>query len=63
MLTVNEVHCRLTVTAGSVERMHRPVPGSTVLVAAEKADGRAKERPGVRFSGCLVTARRVADPP
>ncbi|MFE7098940.1 DUF6578 domain-containing protein [Streptomyces erythrochromogenes] len=61
VLTVNEVHCRYEVPAGSAERVRRPVPGATLLVPVEKADGWARERPGARFAGYLVTARRVAE--
>ncbi|MFD8885192.1 DUF6578 domain-containing protein [Streptomyces erythrochromogenes] len=63
VLTINEVHCRFEVPAGSAERVQHPVPGSAVLVPVEEADGWAQERPGVRFTGYLVTARRVSEEP
>ncbi|MET9953196.1 DUF6578 domain-containing protein [Streptomyces sp. NPDC006339] len=56
VLAVAEVHCRYGADAGP-----HPVPGTAVLVPVEKADGWAKARPGVCFSGYLVTARRVAE--
>ncbi|MEV7510859.1 MULTISPECIES: DUF6578 domain-containing protein [unclassified Streptomyces] len=63
VLTVTEVHCRYEVPAGSTGRVQRPVPGSAELVTVAAADGWARERPGVRFAGYLVTARRTADGP
>ncbi|TRV81990.1 hypothetical protein FKN01_01515 [Streptomyces sp. 130] len=62
VLSVVEAHCRYGVPPGATDRVNCPVPGTTVLVPVEAADGWAKARPGVRFAGYLVVARRVADP-
>ncbi|MFF9351652.1 DUF6578 domain-containing protein [Streptomyces sp. NPDC014734] len=61
VLSVDEVHCHYEVPAGSASNIHHPVPGTTVLVPVEAADGRAEARPGLRFVGYLVTARRATD--
>lgn len=61
VLSVDEVHCHYEVPAGSTPNIHHPVPGTTVLVPIEAADGWAKAQPGVRFVGYLVTARRISD--
>ncbi|MFJ8232453.1 DUF6578 domain-containing protein [Streptomyces sp. NPDC094448] len=58
-----EVHCRYGVPPGATGKVNYPVPGSTVLIPVEKADGWAKAEPDVSFAGYLVTARRVLDPP
>ncbi|MEW2123504.1 DUF6578 domain-containing protein [Streptomyces sp. NPDC007259] len=63
VVSVVEVHCRYGVPPGATEQVNYPVPGTTVLVPVEKADGWAKAQPGVSFAGYLVTARRVAGPP
>ncbi|MFJ3764927.1 DUF6578 domain-containing protein [Streptomyces sp. NPDC090082] len=61
VVSIVEVHCRYGVPPGATDRVNYPVPGTTVLVPVEKADGWAKARPGVSFAGYLVTARRVTD--
>ncbi|MEW2117380.1 DUF6578 domain-containing protein [Streptomyces sp. NPDC005474] len=63
VLTVAEVHCRYEVPPDSTAHMHHPVPGTTVLVPVEEADGWAEARPNVTFVGYLVTARRASDVP
>ncbi|MGW4850221.1 DUF6578 domain-containing protein [Streptomyces sp. NPDC004288] len=63
VVSIVEVHCRYGVPPGATDKVHHPVPGTTVLVPVEKADGWAKARPGVSFAGYLVTARRVTDLP
>ncbi|MGW1927867.1 DUF6578 domain-containing protein [Streptomyces sp. NPDC001919] len=55
------MHCRYGVPPGATDKVNYPVPGATVLVPVEKADGWAKARPGVSFAGYLVTARRITD--
>ncbi|MFF9848014.1 DUF6578 domain-containing protein [Streptomyces litmocidini] len=60
VVSITEVHCRYGVPPGATDKANRPVPGTTVLVPVEKADGRAKARPDVSFAGYLVTARRAA---
>ncbi|MFD5326075.1 DUF6578 domain-containing protein [Streptomyces sp. NPDC127092] len=59
VVSIAEVHCHYDVPPGATEKVNYPVPGTTVLVPVEKADGWAKIRPGVRFAGYLVTARRA----
>ncbi|MEU8525498.1 MULTISPECIES: DUF6578 domain-containing protein [Streptomyces] len=61
VLTIAEVHCRYALPPGSTGNTYHPVPGTTVLVPVERADGWAKARPDVRFAGYLVTARRAAE--
>ncbi|GEB58898.1 DUF6578 domain-containing protein [Streptomyces gardneri] len=61
VVSIVEVHCRYGVLPGATDKVNHPVPGTTVLVPVEKADGWAKARADVRFSGYLVTARRVTD--
>ncbi|KOX30767.1 MULTISPECIES: DUF6578 domain-containing protein [unclassified Streptomyces] len=61
VVSIDEVHCRYGVPPGATDKVNYPVPGTTVLVPVEKADGWAKARPDVRFAGYLVTARRVTD--
>lgn len=63
VLTITEVHCRYEVPPGSTANVHCPVPGTTVLVPVTKADGWAEAKPGVRFAGYVVTARRATDLP
>ncbi|MDP5313397.1 DUF6578 domain-containing protein [Streptomyces poriferorum] len=63
VVSIVEVHCRYEVPPGSTGRVHFPVPGTTVLVPVEDADGWAKARPDVRFAGYLVTARPVTNAP
>ncbi|MFD9724436.1 DUF6578 domain-containing protein [Streptomyces sp. NPDC059072] len=63
VVSIVEVHCRFGVLPGATDKVNRPVPGTTVMVPVEKADGWAKARPDVRFAGYLVTARRVTDLP
>ncbi|MFF9427018.1 DUF6578 domain-containing protein [Streptomyces sp. NPDC014746] len=63
VVSIVEAHCRYGVPPGATDRVNYPVPGTTVLVPVEKADGWAKARPGVSFAGYLVTARRVTDLP
>ncbi|MFG3345130.1 DUF6578 domain-containing protein [Streptomyces sp. NPDC048018] len=63
VVSIVEVHCRYGMPPGATDKVNYPVPGTTVLVPVEKADGWAKARPGVRFAGYLVTARRAADGP
>ncbi|MER7516998.1 DUF6578 domain-containing protein [Streptomyces sp. NPDC126499] len=57
VLSITEVHCRYGVPPGATEKVNCPVPGTTVLVPVDKADGWAKDRPDVSFTGYLVTAR------
>ena len=59
VVSVTEVHCRYGVPPGATDTMNCPVPGTTVLVPVDEADGWAKARPDVRFAGYLVTARQV----
>ncbi|MDK0520905.1 DUF6578 domain-containing protein [Streptomyces sp. ML-6] len=61
VVSIDEVHCRYGVPPGATDRVNYPVPGTTVLVPVEEADGRAKARPKLRFEGYLVTARRAPD--
>ncbi|MFF8614618.1 DUF6578 domain-containing protein [Streptomyces sp. NPDC015350] len=61
VVSIDEVHCRYEVPPGATDKVNHPVPGTTVLVPAEEADGWAKSRPELRFAGYLVTARRAAD--
>ncbi|MFF3730287.1 DUF6578 domain-containing protein [Streptomyces sp. NPDC002476] len=61
VLSIDEVHCRYGVPPGATTKVNYPVPGTTVLVPVKEADGWAKGRPDVRFSGYLVTARRATD--
>ncbi|MFF3770519.1 DUF6578 domain-containing protein [Streptomyces sp. NPDC002232] len=61
VVSIVEVHCRYGVPPGATDKVNSPVPGTTVLVPVEKADGWAKARPDVSFAGYLVTARRVTD--
>ncbi|KUM82607.1 MULTISPECIES: DUF6578 domain-containing protein [Streptomyces] len=63
VVSIAEVHCRYEVPPGAKDNVNRPVPGTTVLVPAKKADGWAKARSDVRFAGYLVTARRATDGP
>ncbi|MFJ6389541.1 DUF6578 domain-containing protein [Streptomyces sp. NPDC091972] len=63
VVSIAEVHCRYEVPAGATDHVHHPVPGTTVLVPTEEADGWAKARPDVRFAGYLVTARWATDGP
>ncbi|GAA4766981.1 hypothetical protein GCM10023329_11610 [Streptomyces sanyensis] len=63
VVSIVEVHCRYGVAPGATDKVKYPVPGTTVLVPVEKADGWAKTRPGVSFAGYLVTTRRVTDLP
>ncbi|MFE0737901.1 DUF6578 domain-containing protein [Streptomyces sp. NPDC058855] len=63
VVSIVEVHCCYGVAPGATDKANRPVPGTTVLVPVERADGWAKTRPGVSFAGYLVTARRVIDLP
>ncbi|WUT01199.1 hypothetical protein OHA46_09020 [Streptomyces sp. NBC_00708] len=63
VVSVVEVHCRYGVPPGATEQVNYPVPGTTVLVPVEEADGWAKDQPGVSFAGYLVTARPLADMP
>ncbi|MGW7588701.1 DUF6578 domain-containing protein [Streptomyces rubiginosohelvolus] len=61
VLSIAEVHCRYAMPPGSVDKMHGPVPGTTVLIPVDRATGWTQAQPDVRFAGYLVTARRVAD--
>ncbi|MET9915737.1 DUF6578 domain-containing protein [Streptomyces sp. NPDC006435] len=61
VVSIDEVHCRYEVLPGFTDQVNCPVPGTTVLVPVEAADGWAKARPKLRFAGYLVTARRAAD--
>ncbi|MFE7616476.1 DUF6578 domain-containing protein [Streptomyces sp. NPDC057496] len=61
VVSIDEVHCRYEVPPGATDRVNHPVPGTTVLVPVEAADGWAKARSGLRFAGYLVTARRATD--
>ncbi|MEU3607507.1 DUF6578 domain-containing protein [Streptomyces sp. NPDC035033] len=61
VVSVVEIHCRYGVVPGATDTANRPVPGTTVLVPVEKADGWAEARPDVSFTGYLVTVRRAAD--
>ncbi|MFE1288123.1 DUF6578 domain-containing protein [Streptomyces sp. NPDC058751] len=61
VVSIAEVHCRYGVLPGAADKVNHPVPGTTVLVPVEEADGWAKARPGVSFAGYMVTARRAAD--
>ncbi|MFJ8157098.1 DUF6578 domain-containing protein [Streptomyces sp. NPDC094468] len=63
VLTVTEVHCRYEVPPEGTTRVYQPVPGTTVLVPVEKAEGWAETQPDVQFVGYLVTARRISDAP
>ncbi|MFE7410696.1 DUF6578 domain-containing protein [Streptomyces laurentii] len=63
VVSIAAVHCRYEVSPGASDKVSHPVPGSTVLVPVEKADGRADPRTGVRFAGYLVTVRRTAEVP
>ncbi|MFF9341736.1 MULTISPECIES: DUF6578 domain-containing protein [unclassified Streptomyces] len=63
VVSIVEVHCRYGVLPGATDKVNHPVPGTTVLVPVEKADGWAKARPDVGFAGYLVTAQRVTDLP
>ncbi|MEU4255449.1 DUF6578 domain-containing protein [Streptomyces fradiae] len=56
VVSISEVHCRYGVPPGATEQALRPVPGTTVLVPVQEADGGAKPRPDVSFAGYLVTA-------
>ncbi|MFF3744454.1 DUF6578 domain-containing protein [Streptomyces kronopolitis] len=60
VLTITEVHCRYEVPSDSTWNVRHPVPGTTELVPAREADGRAAIRPHVSFTGYLVTAERTA---
>ncbi|MEU6590858.1 DUF6578 domain-containing protein [Streptomyces sp. NPDC046881] len=59
VVSIAEVHCRYGIPPGAADKVNHPVPGTTVLVPVDKADGWAKARPGVGFAGYLVTARPV----
>lgn len=59
VLTIAEAHLRFEVPPGGTA--YHPVPGTTVLVPAEEASGRVVARPGARFTGYLVTARRITE--
>ncbi|WP_189219079.1 MULTISPECIES: DUF6578 domain-containing protein [Streptomyces] len=59
VLTITEVHCRYEVPPASTAHVEYPVPGTTVLVPVREADKWAEARPGLRFAGYLVTARRA----
>ncbi|MER5734389.1 DUF6578 domain-containing protein [Streptomyces sp. NPDC002262] len=61
VVSIVEVHCRYGVPPGATGKVNHPVPGTTVLVPVETADGWAKARPDVSFAGYLVTARRASD--
>ncbi|MGW4055544.1 DUF6578 domain-containing protein [Streptomyces sp. NPDC004779] len=61
VVSIVEVHCRYGVPLGSTSKVNYPVPGTTVLVPVEAADGWAKAQPDVSFAGYLVTARRASD--
>ncbi|MFD4370748.1 DUF6578 domain-containing protein [Streptomyces sp. NPDC058486] len=63
VVSITEVHCRYGVPPGAKERVNHPVPGTTVLVPVKEADGWAKARPDVSFTGYLVTVRAGADGP
>ncbi|MEU3074570.1 DUF6578 domain-containing protein [Streptomyces laurentii] len=63
VVSIVEVHCPYEVLPGTADKASYPVPGSTVLVPVEKADGWAEARKGVRFAGYLVTVRRTAEAP
>lgn len=63
VLSIAEVHCRYEVPPGATDKVNHPVPGTTVLVPVNEADGWAQARPDVRFAGYLVTARRITDLP
>ncbi|MFB7515311.1 DUF6578 domain-containing protein [Streptomyces sp. NPDC056144] len=62
VVSIVEVHCRFGPLPGATSRVVHPVPGTTVLAPVERADGWAKARTDVNFTGYLVTARRVTDP-
>ncbi|MER6222289.1 DUF6578 domain-containing protein [Streptomyces sp900105755] len=57
MLTITEVHCRYAVPPDSTIDVQSPVPGTTELVPVSEANGWAESRPGISFTGYLVTAR------
>ncbi|MGW4752222.1 DUF6578 domain-containing protein [Streptomyces chartreusis] len=59
--TVPEVHCRYEVPSGSTSNVRHPVPGTTELVPVREADGWARTRPQVSFTGYLATAARTQD--
>ncbi|MEV4426099.1 DUF6578 domain-containing protein [Streptomyces sp. NPDC049602] len=63
VVSIVEVHCRYGAPPGATDQVNYPVPDTTVLVPVKEADGWAKARPDVSFSGYLVTARRVTDLP
>ncbi|MFB7245696.1 hypothetical protein CW362_25150 [Streptomyces populi] len=63
VVSIAEVHCRYGVPPGATDKVNHPVPGTTVLVPVEEADGWATALPDVGFAGYLVTARRAADGP
>ncbi|MFR9794557.1 DUF6578 domain-containing protein [Streptomyces sp. MS06] len=63
VVSIAEVHCRFGVPPGAADNVDHPVPGTTVLVPVNRADGWAKVRPDARFVGYLVTARRATDEP
>ena len=63
VVSIAEVHCRYGVPPGATDKVNHPVPGTTVLVPVEEADGWAKAGPDVGFAGYLVTARRATDGP
>ncbi|MFF9427055.1 DUF6578 domain-containing protein [Streptomyces sp. NPDC014746] len=63
VVSVVEVHRSYGVLPDAKGKVNSPVPGTTVLVPVERADGWAKARPDVSFACYLVTARRVTDLP
>ncbi|MEV8451048.1 DUF6578 domain-containing protein [Streptomyces sp. NPDC052095] len=61
VVSITEAHCRYGGPPGATDKVNCPVPGTTVLVPVEEADGWAKAGPDVDFAGYLVVARRVTE--